>query len=250
MLDKRTLSGLFLGIMLLAACQPQTSTAAPTPQTWGVTRDTNLAWLGNAMSDCLVNSPSTTLSLQEAPFSMMADMQSDISLAWGNPKTIYEYMYTLGWDEWVMIAHPDNTVISLTTSQTRSVLAGKTRTWNKLIPELKEKDEVPLELWVYPPADEAQAWLRSALGNSSALPTNARLAPGPQAMLEAVSASENSFGFIPSRWVTPSVKTVPISDLEDGALRLPIVAMLPTSTAEQQAWLACLQTSLAVPSGD
>jgi hypothetical protein len=247
MLDKRTLSGIFLSIILLAACQPQTPTAAPTLQTWQVARDTNLAWMGNAMSDCLVSSPATTLSLQEAPLSEMIDLQSDINLVWGNPQDVYEYQYTLGWDEWVIIVHSNNSIDSLTTSQVRSVLAGKTRNWNKLIPELKEKEEIALELWVYPPADEAQAWLRSALGNSSTLPANARLAPGAQAMLEAVTASENALGFIPARWAAPSVKIVPVSDLAEGALRQPIVATLPALTADQQAWLACLQTSLAVP---
>lgn len=247
MLDKRTLSGIFLSIILLAACQPQSSAIAPSPQTWQVVRDTNLAWMGNAMSDCLVSSPATTLSLQEAPLSRMIDLQSDINLVWGNPQDVHEHKYTLGWDEWVMIVHSNNSIDSLTTSQVRSVLAGKTRTWNKLIPELKEKDEIALELWVYPPADEAQAWLRSALGNSSTLPANARLAPGTQAMLEAVSGSENAFGFIPARWAAPTVKIVPVSDLAEDALRQPIVATLPTSSADQQAWLACLQTSLAVP---
>jgi hypothetical protein len=244
MLDKRTLSNIFLSIILLAACQPQTPTVEPTHQTWQIVRDTNLAWMGNVMRDCLASSPAITLSLQETPLSRVVDISSDINLVWGNPQDVYEYKYTLGFDEWVMIVHPDNSIDSLTTSQVRSILAGKTRTWNKLIPELKEKDEVTLELWVYPPADEAQAWLRSALGNSSTLPANARLAPGAQAMFEAVSSSENSFGFIPSRWAAPSVKIVPISDLDEGALRQPIVATLPTSTADQQAWLACLQTSL------
>jgi hypothetical protein len=247
MLDKPTLSSIFFSIILLAACQPQTPTVEPTLQTWQVVRDTNLAWMGNTMRDCLASSAAATLSLQETPLSRVAEKTSDINLVWGNPQDIYEYKYTLGFDEWVMIVHPDNSIDSLTTSQVRSILAGKTRTWNKLIPELKEKDEVALELWVYPPADEAQAWLRLALGNSSTLPANARLAPGAQAMLEAVSSSENAFGFIPSRWAANSVKIVPISDLDEGALRQPIVATLPTATANQQAWLACLQTSLAVP---
>ncbi len=246
MLDKRTLSCIFFGIIFLAACQPQTPTVAPTRQTWQVARDTNLAWMGNIMSDCLASSPAITLSLQEAPLSKIADVPSDINLLWGNPHDINEYKYTLGWDEWVMIVHPDNSIDSLTTSQVRSVLAGKTRTWNKLIPELQDKDEAALDLWVYTPSDEAQAWFRSALGNSSTLPANARLAPGAQAMLEAVSSRENAFGFIPSRWAAPSVKIVPISDLAEGALRQPIVATLPTASADQQAWLACLQTSLAV----
>ncbi len=250
MLDKKTLSGVLFSLILLAACQPQSSAVVPTPQTWRVARDINLAWLGDAMSDCLIRFPETTLDLQEAPFSMLADSQSDISLVWGNPQDVNEYMYTLGWDEWVMIAHPENSVASLTTTQVRSILAGKTRTWNKLIPEIKEADEVALDLWVYPPADEAQAWLRSALGNSSTLPANARLAPGPQAMLEAVSTNENAFGFIPSRWAEPSVKIVPITDLAEGALRQPIVATLPTSSADQQAWLACLQTALSAPPAD
>jgi hypothetical protein len=64
-------------------------------------------------------------------------------------------------------------------------------------------------------------------------------------MRAAVAADPGAIGFIPSRWLDSTVRSLTITNLDPATLSFPVLALTPTApTGAQRTWLACLQKIL------
>jgi hypothetical protein len=103
----------------------------------------------------------------------------------------------------------------------------------------------PIQLWTYVNGDESNLLIEGAITGGLPITTLAKIAPDPNAMLQAVAADPTAIGYIPKPWVNATVRKVEIDPTLQQALILPILSI---STAEPQgaarAILGCLQSRI------
>lgn len=130
-----------------------------------------------------------------------------------------------------VVLHPDNPASSLTLEQIQALFSGQVTDWSQLGGE-----DVPVKVWVPLAADEArQAFDSQVLAEAPVVP-DARLAPDPAAMLEAVGKDPGAVGYLPDAWLSDQLQSIPLD------IRLPVlVAARETPEGPAGELVACLQ---------
>ncbi|MCC6148146.1 MAG: hypothetical protein IT308_11330 [Anaerolineaceae bacterium] len=232
-------------LLFLSACQPQQSLPAPlpTPLLWETVYTPELAWLEPALYGCTSLTPKVGLITHQIPFSRLESEKADITLIWGeNPDNWSGQTYLLGYDEWVIILHPQNPQPLLALSVLGQIYAGKRSNWGDVF--TGSSNDQKIEVWEYPAGNILRELFASQIGNPGFNP-EAMLAPNPKAMLEAISSNPNAIGYAPRRWINEGVKIVPIEGLDAALTRHPILANTPTEPGETlRSWLVCIQQSI------
>jgi len=223
---------LLLLILLLAACaSPATPEATPTVEQLYVAITPALRPFQGALAHCSQAIPSARLHTVERPASALDTDEFDLSIRLGEPEDLPAFTAPLAGEKVVLITHPTNRVTSLTSEQLQAIFGGRAQSWA----ELGGSDRA-IEVWVGPPGDEVrQAFDRQVLNGGLVTP-NARIAPTPEAMLEAVSVTPGAIGYLPNAWLSESVQSLELG------IELPVLALAdgqPTGSARDL--LACLQ---------
>ncbi len=197
--------------------------------------------LGNAYRACVEELDNTGLVLLETPAAAIDLKQASLGLRWGPGSAFKDYAAVVGQEELVLIVHPQNPLTSITLTDLQAIFRGGLREWPQSAPP------VEIQPWVYLNGDDTHAVFEAAVLSGQA--PSARvvsLAPDPAAMREAVAANPAAIGFLPRRWLDPSVKAISVDGLDPALLRQPILAM---SRSEPQglekSWLLCLQDKLS-----
>ncbi len=235
---------ILLGCFIFSACQPpkQATVSIQEPRLWEVAYPPALSWLEPAMNGCTLLMPGYGLVVNQKPYSSLIPGEADITLAWGSPNTWPGNTYILGYDELVLIVNLQNPQQLLNPVQLSHIFNGEIKSWGEI--KSGDPDEEKIEVWEYPPGNEIRSFFFSILGTSPQNP-EALLAPDPSAMLQAVASNPNSIGYVPKRWASEIVKSIPIEGLEDILLRQPIVANTESEADEDiKKWLLCLQQSI------
>lgn len=229
--------------LLLAGCQSGELPPLPTPELWQVRVTPALAWLGADLNACTRQFPGAGLLLSETPAGQEELAAGEISLRWGAPPALPAFASILGWDELVLIVHPDNPLRSLAPQQARAIYAAELRAWAEIDPQLEELGEI--QVWTYPENEESRQIFEDVLRTGPSHNPFAWLAPSPAAMREAVSQDPAAIGFLPGRWLDENVKDIHLEEKGIGSLYQPILALSADQpTPDQTQWLVCLQESL------
>lgn len=230
---------------LLTACQSglPAPTALPAPQAWQITVDPALKWMDTAISRCSKAQPGIAALITPLEDSASLQGTPDFQLFWGDPANLTGSPFVLGWDEWIIIVHPDNPILGIPAEAVQPIFNGSISTWNE-IPDCEacQENASKIQTWRYD--GQKDSFLEAFQVNYKAsLP--AMLGPTPSAMREAIASDPAAIGYIPARWLDASVKKVEIRGLSTQNLRLPIVAVTPEDPeGSKREWLACLQQAL------
>jgi hypothetical protein len=243
---------LLLGLMLLSACQPLTSTGTlPPPQTWRVQVPQELAWLGPDLNACAAQvSPDGHVGVLVSPPAGGTETPgADFSLEWdtGDPPA-QAYRAVLGQMALAVIVNPQISLTELSVDQVQAAFGGQAADWAALAPKdcpacLQHKG--PLQPLIYPDGDPVMLAFESLFQSLPARPLTATLAPDPQVVRAAVAGNPLALGFIPAAFVDSTVQVVKVSGLDPARLSFPIVlgaASQPEGI--RLAWLLCLQDKL------
>lgn len=228
-----------------AACQPTISEPVPTPVIWYVQTLPSLRWLGPEMNTCVQKQSGTGILIHEEPMSSPFPEEADFVLSWGEADSIAGDAVILGWDQIIFIVHPQNPIKSLSQADLYAIFNGEIRSWSNIIPN--DDPEIDrIKAWDFP-TDHA---VRHILEVTNMIPPEpglyTSLAPEPNAMREAVSGNSSAIGYLPSRWLNPSVKQIDISDFPKESFRQPIIAQYShTPKSGQIDWLLCLQKAIS-----
>jgi hypothetical protein len=240
---------LLLGVaLLLTACgTPDVSTPGPTPQAIEVVYPVAIKPWADKLAECAATNPSIALYFTQ---SLKAGTSFDIQkviLRWGQPGQEDEssYISQVGWEQLIVVVNHDNAVANLSTSELRSIFSGQTTQWD-------DNSAEQLQVWVLPVGDPSRVIFDQSVMASSPLTTEARLAPDPQAMLEAISSDVNSIGFLPEKQyllgnptTTSKVKLVQLEEILKDKFRQPVLAITPSEPqGAVRELLVCLQARL------
>ncbi len=229
-------NGLALALLvgLLCACgvqQPATPTPPPGLQPLFIYHPPALRPLAEPMAECAREQPGLALYREELPAPPELS-RGEIWLNWGiAPEN--RHTFSLGTAVLqVIVPHPGRTPGSLSSEALRGLFDGSVQTW-------ENGDEA--RVWVYALDDPLWRTFAAALALAQP-PSNAQIAPDPQAMLDAVAADPQAIGLLPGFWHDGRVTFVTLNEKLAEKLSQPITASLSEPpTGEIAAWLACLQ---------
>ena len=161
-------------------------------------------------------------------------MERDILIQLGEPEEMPGFAAVLGWEEIVLVVHPDNSIQTLSTRQIQSIFSGRIDNWERVGGE-----EMPLTVWAMLLEDEVtELFVHYALQGWLISP-NGRLAPSASAMLEAVANDPTGIGYLPKAWVTDQVKFI------ETGLVVPVLALVDEEPiGPSREFLGCLQSGV------
>jgi hypothetical protein len=218
----------------LAACR-ELSTAAPlpTPDTVLVQITPALQKLTPRLQACAQQDTTVGLRVKEVPAQALDFRQAAVSLRIDLAPGTQPYAADLGSIQIAIIAPPGQAPSHLSRNDLANIYNGRLTQW--------PGSSQPIQLWTYLPGDDLrQAFERLVPGEQSEQPPSQqlRLAPSPQAMLDAVAASPGALGYVPKDWLDARVQAIPL----DVTLAAPLLALTPAEPqGAARRLIACLQ---------
>ena len=247
----RILIPVILILSILSGCAATSgpvSTPTPTPEPITVVISPVVGESGRfILRTCAWGLPSTVLLTEEASYlSLSAD--ADLTLWWGNPNAdpIFNdpavVAVPLGMESISIVVHPSNPLSTLNAQDLQDIYNAQVRDWAEISGKAAQGE---IQVWAYPSAHPLRLVFDQALLPQKQLTPHVRLAPSPEAMLEAIQEDPAAIGYLPSSFpITGTrVKKIPLQPQPEG-LQQPILGIV---TAEPEgnlaALLRCLQTN-------
>lgn len=198
----RRLAAIAIHLAALAGCGPAITPAPlPSPHVLSIQVTPALLSLQPHFKECADGQPGLGLVLQESGAQSLDPSRSGLVMRWWASDQPEVFAAVVGQEKLVIIAHPQNPLDEISAADLQAVYAGTQPSW--------PADPVPggIQAWSYPPGDDIEAvFVDAVLSGSQVSPGAVSLAPGPEEMIEAVSASPGAIGYLPGRWVDERVK--------------------------------------------
>jgi len=226
-------------IGLLTGCSPIPEvTPVATPQLLRIEISSGLDWLRPEMAECVQHTPGLSLSVMTTGVPEQSLNEADLLLRWSDQAVTDGFAFVLGEDSLAIIVHPDNSIEILDLSAIKDIYSGQMTAW----PGASNSTVPVVQPWVFPTDDELQDFFETRLLADGRIVQTAKIAPTPAALLEAVAKDPQAIGFLPARWLDPSVKTIEILDFPLKDLNMPILAVTAVEpTGPMRDWLLCVQ---------
>jgi PBP superfamily domain len=184
---------LFLfGLILLSACEAQTSQA--TPQLVKV----NVSFAASSKLTDLYNcsTPSTAILLSDP-------QTADITIRLGPPDSLSSPSFQIGTDDVAVIVQSQNNINQLTADQIHSIFLGQVTDWKDV-----GGSDTPIQVWTYAQSEDIQQIFEQNVMNSQPVTSLARLAVSAQNMLDSIAKNAGSIGYLPRSLETANVHDV------------------------------------------
>ncbi len=224
-------------VMTLAGCQGQPVEPTTPIELMDVEVDPALAWITPVMAKCALET-SVNLNVKEIePIDQSFD-GADILIRWTTSTTEGGESFNLGQDRLAIIVHPENPVSEISETQLVEIYSGLLPDWSNL----DANHSGSIHSWVYPINSDLQGFFSQIVLPLEELTNLNFIAPNPESLLEAVSQDPTAVGFVPSRWLNPSVKELPVNGPGNAGWSRPILAVTKTSPeGSLRDWLLCIQ---------
>jgi hypothetical protein len=239
---------LLIGIaVILAACgSPQVSTPAPTPEAIYLFYPPSLQPWADRLSNCADNNSLIGLyffPISQPPENLQPD-QVLLTLSPSETEIKSASLYQVGREQVVVIINQDNPLTNLSSEELRSIFSGQEKTW-------PVDGGQPVQVWVLPESDQVSTIFNQSVMMTIPVTTDAKLAPDPVAMLEAVSGNTDAIGYLPASFLNSSgsvdpgtVSIVQLNRTLTENLSQPVVAVTQGEPNGQlRSLLACMESS-------
>jgi hypothetical protein len=162
-----------------------------------------------------------------------------IHLSLGSAPPESTFSAALAQEQILVVVNEDNPIDELNAGDLADIYQGSRQQWGAT-----GADDRSIEPWAYPRPSGLRSVFEGALGGAQAFPEGlVFLAPDPQAMVEAVAASEAAIGYLPAAWLDEGIVPVPLAPELEEAWKLPVLTytLEPLDDASR-ALIACLQS--------
>jgi PBP superfamily domain len=226
--------------LLLAGCGPseRTPTPFPTLQSLRVAFSPDTRPALPALEQCAEDQPGLAMLADEKPVTLMESSDSDVWIRLGIPDNWGGFAAQLAEERIVLVANPDNPIRSLSLEEVQGIFSGQLQSWSQV-----GGPELPVHVWVFPPADEARQISDQNLLAGLSVSDQAFLAASPRRMLEAIANDPGAVGYLPHAWTDATVKLIPLPINQQAAMTRPVL-VLSSSEPEGQVreFVVCLQS--------
>lgn len=118
----------------------------------------------------------------------------DISLRVGEPENLSAYVYRVGEEEILVVAHRESAVQNLSLAEVRALFAGQ--------------GEPSVQVWVYPSALDIFEVFEQVVMQGRSAASFARVAVSVEAVSDAVGSESNAVGILPKHRLTENMREV------------------------------------------
>lgn len=221
-----------LAFILVSGCSaPPPQPTAPTLTPLRIAITPALRSLYQPIQTCAMLQPDTALLVDTTPAQALDLSLVDLAFRLGEPSQTVEFSAPLAWEDLVVILHPENSIRSLGQEELLALFEGRVLNWDQI-----GGTSMEAQVWAALEGSEPrQLFDRYVLSNRNLSP-DAKLAPSPEAMLQAVAADPAAIGYLPRAAATSEVRTI---DLGVSQPILALAAEEPKGTA--LTLLVCLQ---------
>lgn len=220
---------LLLLILLVAGCAPEQEiepTAVPSTVLIHITPAARPAHA--AVRACAASLPGFLFETEER---FASEASSDLVIRLGVPEIHPGFLAQIASDELAVVLHPENPSASLTTAEIQALFSGQVTNWAEY-----NGSDAPVQVWVPLPVDETRMAFDSQILQGLPVVSDARLAPDPQSMQQALSADPDAIGYLPVSWQPSDLHSILLG------IRLPLLvsaSQVPEGPAAELT--ACLQ---------
>jgi hypothetical protein len=159
--------------------------------------------------------------------------EGDLLVRLGEPAQMAGFAAQIGQEQLTVLINPQNTTGSLTTDDIQGLFSGQITNWAQL-----GGPDAAVSVWVPLAGDETRAGFDSQIMDGLPIVSDARLAPDPTAMMQAVSTDPYAIGYT-------SASNMTFSSLQPilPGVRLPVLVLADREPVGETAELiACLQS--------
>jgi hypothetical protein len=216
-----------LTIFLVSCSTPEIRTPAPTPEPIQVIYSPSLSPWANKISTCASKNPLIALYYNPSPIVDMNINLNSVVLQLGESSESVDNssLSQIGWEQIAVISNQERDLSQLTRSDLQSIYSGITKSWDGDTGQ-------PIQVWVFPVEQAVRKYFDQAVLQSYPITTEARLAPDPDAMLQAISNDPNAIGYIPESIISSSdpalvskVKILQVDKSLQDELHQPVIAI-------------------------
>jgi len=220
---------LILLAFAVAGCAPAQEISPTTTPSVVQIDITPAAWsVHPAVAACDAALPDILVEVEER---FATQTKGDLLIRLGAPGDSPNFLAQIASDDLVVILHPENKAASLTPTEIQEIFTGQVTNWSDY-----NGSDAPVRVWVPLSADETRVEFDSQILQGLPVVSDARLAPDPQAMQQAISADPNAIGFLPNSWQPTGFQSILLG------LRMPVLvaaSQIPEGPAAEL--VACLQ---------
>ncbi len=223
---KRTFAFLTLACFLLPSCNSATPTI-PEESITVLYTAAAAPWLAS-LYDCAGANVVTT----EERAADFLDLHSvDMAIRIGQTANMTSPAYQIGSEELLVIINPQNPINALTGEQVRGLFTGQVLNWQEV-----KGPNAPVQVWVFSSGEDVQQIFEQTTLGGSPVTSTARLAAGPDEMVQAITSDVNAVGILTRRWKADDISSVYT------VASVPVLALTPGEPqGVVQKILACLQ---------
>ena len=195
---KRVFAFLILPCFLLPSCSPITPTAVAKTITVQYT-SAAVPWLAGLYT-CAGQNIVTT---QQLAADYLDPQFVDLAIRIGQPANLNSPAYQIGSEDILVIVNPQNPISALNTEQVQGLFTGQILNWQEV-----NGSNAPVQVWVFSSGEDIQQIFQQTILDGTQVTSTARLAAGPDEMLQAIASDVNAVGILPLHWKTGDVSAV------------------------------------------
>ncbi len=198
---------LFL-VLILGSCQSIQPMAEPTvPAPFRIFLSPSASYWQSAISDCTRDLPQLSVLVEQEPQDLVQSGPQDWIIQSGEP--VGQIAYPLGEDDIVVISNPSNPIDQIDPVQLKGIYTGFISTWGELNPAISDewKNQKIQAIHYLSQEPMVDLFLETTL-EGEVLSPRIWLAPGSAEVVQEVVENPNALSWVPSRWVTSTVKVL------------------------------------------
>ena len=219
-----------------------------------ITYTSNLKWISPIIQTCANQNGDANIIFFENSYSSIESEAYDTIIALDRENIQLNYAFLLGWEDLNLVVNQSNPTQEIPKEQAILLMMGEYATWGDFFMNCEScvfqgdtsnfENKKPI-IWFYPSSNVIQETIEKTFFSNRLINPDAKIAPSPENMLQALNINHSALGILPSHWVNNNMKSIDISDIEEGELILPILASSTRiPTGELKDLLICIQESI------
>jgi len=145
--------------------------------------------------------------VEQEPQDLVQVGSSDWVIQSGDP--YYDLAFPLGEDNLVIIVNPANPINGLVLPQLKGIFTGFLTTWGEVDPDVSDEwKNKGIQAIHYLAKEPITGQFEKNVLSGEIISPKVWLAPGSAEIIEEVAKNHNAIGWVPSRWLTSTVKSL------------------------------------------
>ena len=230
--------------VLLAAC------SAPLSQTPELERpiikvqiSPSVTHLLDKLNSCAEKQDSLHVFVQSVLTQEMKSIDYDLTIRPGLKNTSDQFVSVLGYEEIILITHPDNPLVSISEEDLKQVFIGEFASWQEIQGASTVTNfDHPVSVFSYSPNDELHQWLIQDLLQIEKGQLRVQFVGSQEKMVEQVHKTPGAIGYILKSQADNQVNTVSLDPKDDLNLTIPVLSITNEDPQNELfSLLLCLQ---------